>query len=312
MRRTAFCFLLVFSAGLRAEEPRLTFFGWSDQHVQTSGDGDHLKAAIDAMNELPGLKYPERIGGVVERPAFVFGCGDITEWPTVAARDTYDQLITGRLKFRAYDIVGNHDEGGNSPSDTIKRWIVARHGGLSYVFDAGGVHFVCLYSRYDESLNNPAQPVHREALEFLKNDLAKTPRQRPVIVAMHLCFEAITNRDALIEALGTARVLAVLGGHYHKSSVNRYRAVPFIQLPSPAPNGPGEVMVIRIEQGRLVALPYSYRERKWNQEPGKTLDVPMAVVRVGTGSQPAEVPNSAPGATRPARTIGDSVRQEQR
>ena len=46
-----------------AEEPTLTFFGWSDQHVQTNGDGDHLLPAIDALNELPGRPFPESIGG---------------------------------------------------------------------------------------------------------------------------------------------------------------------------------------------------------------------------------------------------------
>jgi hypothetical protein len=30
----------------------LTFFGWSDQHVTTDGDGTHLVPAIDAMNTL--------------------------------------------------------------------------------------------------------------------------------------------------------------------------------------------------------------------------------------------------------------------
>jgi hypothetical protein len=35
----------------------LTFFGWSDQHVQTDGDARHLVPAIDAMNALPGTDY---------------------------------------------------------------------------------------------------------------------------------------------------------------------------------------------------------------------------------------------------------------
>ncbi|UCG58803.1 MAG: hypothetical protein JSU70_04675, partial [Phycisphaerales bacterium] len=74
--------VLVLSAGeALAVESALTFFGWSDQHVQTDGNGDHLIPAIDSMNKLPGLAYPENIGGVVQEPEFVFGLGDITEWP---------------------------------------------------------------------------------------------------------------------------------------------------------------------------------------------------------------------------------------
>ena len=51
------------------------------------------------MNALPGTEYPSKFGGKVAKPAFVFGCGDITEWPTHAARDTYNELLTKRLQF---------------------------------------------------------------------------------------------------------------------------------------------------------------------------------------------------------------------
>jgi hypothetical protein len=255
-----------------ADQPELTFFGWSDQHVQTNGDGSHLVPAIEAMNKLPGTAYPERIGGSVAKPAFVLGCSDITEWPTNAAKKTYEELLTKRLKFPAYDIVGNHDEGGQSPSETIKRWIIARHGGLSYTFDSGGVHFIALFSKYDESLNNPAQPVSAEALDFVCKDLAKTPKDKPAVVALHLCYDAITNRDALADAFGKSNVILVLGGHYHQSKVDRFRGIPFVQLPSPFKNGPGHVMVIRISNDRLVAIPWSYRESRWADRPGVTLD----------------------------------------
>ena len=89
-------FAAVLAAAAFGGEPDLTFFGWSDQHIQTNGDGHHLAPAIDAMNRLPGTKYPDRFGGTVAAPAFVFGCGDITEWPTKAACDTYNDLVTRR------------------------------------------------------------------------------------------------------------------------------------------------------------------------------------------------------------------------
>ncbi len=206
-----------------ADEAGLTFFGWSDQHVGVNGDGQHLLPAIDAMNSLPGTEFPAEIGGQVAEPAFVLGCGDITEWPTNAAKNTYEGLLTRRLKFPSYDLVGNHDEGGQSPSETIKNWIRTRHGSLSYTIDRGGVHFVILFSKYDESLNNPAQPVSREALTFLRSDLTKLAKGTPVVVALHLCFDAITNRDDFVQTLGDANVVLVLGGHYHKAKVDRYR-----------------------------------------------------------------------------------------
>src|SRR4030042_2087075 len=90
------CLLIcVLSApGICSDTNVLTFFGWSDQHVQTDGDGTHLIPAIDAMNKLPQTPYPENIGGKVAEPNFVFGLGVITEWPTRARLDTYKKLIT--------------------------------------------------------------------------------------------------------------------------------------------------------------------------------------------------------------------------
>jgi hypothetical protein len=279
-RRTAILFLTLWlappalwAAGTPADQPGLTFFGWSDQHIQTDGDASHLIPAIDAMNRLPGEPFPERIGGRVGRPAFVIGCGDITEWPTVAAKNAYNELVTKRLKFPSYDVVGNHDEGGKVPSETVKRWIVARHGALSYTFDQGGVHFIVLFSKYDENLGSPAQPVTREALDFLRKELAKVPKGTPVVVALHLCFDAITNKPELIEAFGDANVILVLGGHYHKAKVDRMGRFHFLQLPSPAPGSPNEVTVVRITSDRLIAIPYDYEANRWSEARGKVLDV---------------------------------------
>jgi 3',5'-cyclic AMP phosphodiesterase CpdA len=268
------------SCGCRAENSSgsratLTFFGWSDQHITADGDGAHLIPAIEAMNALPGRPYPEAVGGKVETPAFVFNTGDIAEWPSRAALDTYEQLITKRLKFPSYEIAGNHDLGGLSPSDTVLNWLRQRHGSLRYTFEKGGVHFIALFSEYDEKLNNPAQPISKEALDYLRQALAKVPKGKPVVVATHLCFEAITNRDQFVDAFGAANVILVLGGHYHKATVNQYRGIPFVQLPSPEPRSSHEFTVIRITPDRLLALPFNYRENQWIADKRKVLDTPI-------------------------------------
>ena len=271
-----------------ADEPGLTFFGWSDQHVTTKGDAGHCLPAVDAMNALAGADYPARIGGKVATPAFVFGCGDVTEWPTAAARDAYNEIVTRRLKIPAYDLVGNHDEDGDAPSETIKKWIVARHGALSYTFDRGGVHFIAAFAPYNESLKNPAQPVAKEALDFIRADLAKTPKGTPVVAALHLCLDAITNRDEVVAAFGDANVILVLGGHYHKVTVGEYRGFRFVQLPSPASES--EFTVVRISPDRLVAIPFDFKAKKWSEEASKILDFSIN----GPKAAPADVPKPEP------------------
>ena len=101
--------------GLAQEEkPALTFFGWSDQHTNTSGDTSRLHPFVDAMNTMAGTSWPKVIGGKVAKPSLVIGAGDITEWPTNAAMKGYDALLNERLKFPAYDVLGNHDDGGRA------------------------------------------------------------------------------------------------------------------------------------------------------------------------------------------------------
>lgn len=277
VRILACVFVLSAATAARAAEPQrpapeLTFFGWSDQHISVKGDASHLLPAVDAMNELPGTDYPPAIGGKVAKPAFVIGCGDSTEWPTHAARNAYNEILTKRLRFPSYELLGNHDEGGKVPSDTMRNWIISRHGALSYTFEHGGVLFIMAYSRYDENLDNPAQPIHKQALEFIRDKLKDVPRQQPVVVALHLCFEAITNRDELLDALGDANVILILGGHYHKHTISTYRGRTFLQLPSP--QSTTIFTVVRITPDRLVALPWDYKARRWTDKPDMVLDMP--------------------------------------
>jgi thiol-disulfide isomerase/thioredoxin len=255
-----------------ADSPSLTFFAWSDQHVKTDGNAEHLVPPIYIMNAIPGYGYPSQIGGKVDRPAFVIGAGDITEWPTEAARDIYDKYITLGLRYPSFDLAGNHDLGGKEPSRTITDWLRKRHGALSYSFDISGVHFLMLFSEYDDSLDNPAQPISAAALTFLKSDLAKIAKDTPVVVTTHLCYDAITNKDPFVDALTGTNVIAVLGGHYHSAKVDKYRNVNFVQLPSPSAGSPGEFTVVRITENRITAIPFDYETRTWATDSTKILD----------------------------------------
>jgi hypothetical protein len=274
------------------KEQSLTFFGWSDTHIPVDGDGSKLWPAVDAMNSLPGKVFPKNIGGVVDAPMFVFNCGDITHWPTHQAKKTYEDLLAKRLRYPSYEILGNHDEAGadgvKDAPPIMKEWFKRRYGDLCYTFDQGGVHFVCPFSAYDESLGSPAQDITAEALDFIRKNLHRhyfsalvpeklvpIPKGTPTVVATHLCLDAMTNRDAFVDALSGANVIMVLGGHYHKAQVRSYKGVNFVQLPS-VNSASTEVTVIRISSDRLVAIPYDYSKNQWTDNPGKILDVKIS------------------------------------
>ena len=257
---------------VQASEVELTFFGWSDQHVQIDGNAEHLLPAIYTMNMLPGIDYPEEIGGKVAKPSFVLNCGDIAEEPTQAAKDIYEMFIARGLRYPSFDVAGNRDLGRESPSATVTDWLISRHGALSYTFDIEGVHFVMVLSEYDKSLKGPARPIGKSTLDFIRNDLKGVPKTTPVVVATHLCYDAISNKDQFVDALKGANVLCVFGGHHHKAKVDTYRGINFVQLPSPARGLQREFTVIRITEDRIVAVPFDYVSRQWATGDDKILD----------------------------------------
>jgi len=265
------CFLLSITSFAQENRPALTFFGWSDQHTNTSGDTSRLHPFVDAMNTMAGTAWPKTVGGKVAKPSFVIGAGDITEWPTHAAMKGYDSLLNNRLQFPAYDVLGNHDDGGRAFSPTMINWLKKKHGSLSYTFEKGGVVFIGLWSKFDPK-GKPAQPLTQEALTYLKEQLAKLSKEKPVVIFTHLCHDAMTNRDELVNTIGKSNVIMILGGHYHYSSVNKYRGINFVQLPSPK-SKVTEFTVIRIAKDRLIAIPYDFTKKAWVSESQKVLDV---------------------------------------
>ena len=270
------CFLLSITSFAQENRPTLTFFGWSDQHTNTSGDTSRLHPFVDAMNTMAGTAWPKTVGGKVAKPSFVIGAGDITEWPTHAAMKGYDSLLNNRLQFPAYDVLGNHDDGGRAFSPTMINWLKKKHGSLSYTFEKSGVVFIGLWSKFDPK-GKPAQPLTQEALTYLKEQLAKLSKEKPVVIFTHLCHDAMTNRDELVNTIGKSNVIMILGGHYHYSSVNKYRGINFVQLPSPK-SKVTEFTVIRITKDRLIAIPYDFTKKAWVSESKKVLDTKIKVV----------------------------------
>ena len=202
MRRRIFLELTILSCLLVAtfatEAAALTFFGWSDQHTKTSGDTSSLYPFVDAMNTMAGTAWPKSVGGKVDKPSFVIGAGDITEWPTNAAMKGYDALLKNRLKFAAYDVLGNHDDGGRAYSPTMINWLKKKHGGLSYTFEKAGVLFIGLWSKFDPK-GKPAQPLTNEALTYLKEQLAKMPKGKPAVVTQEKKAKVTTKTNDTVK-----------------------------------------------------------------------------------------------------------------
>lgn len=275
----------------------VVFFGWSDQHVPPDGAAPWVERAVEAMNELPGEPCPEALGSVVPQPAFVLGLGDFTEWPSHAAVQAYNRLVSRALRFPAYDVGGNHDSGGRQPAATAHDWLRRRHGDLRYTFESGGVRFVMLGLAY-QPLPDEAWAVGEEALAWLRGEIQRIGPDVPVVVGTHLCLAAMSDRDAFVDALAGANVLCVVGGHHHRARVQTYRDIPFVQVASPRPDSPSPVTVFRITAERLLAIPYDYEADAWLTDATQSLDVRIR------GPKAESAPDQAPAGDPQTLEIG--------
>lgn len=285
--------VLALSAGaapLPATSHSLTFFMISDLHYNWPAAGDFTlqRAAVKAMNELPGVAFPKAVGGVVAAPRGVVVLGDLVESNKDQAYAAWegDFGLKGEklLHYPVYELLGNHDNAGEPGWGGIKRRNPLRAdvaaispNGYHYSFDWNGVHIValsiCAANAPDPTLERKPDP--RLALDFLKDDLKRNVGEsgRPVIVLQHFdLYQQAWFSQAQVDALGAAlapyNVILFANGHSH--SPRTYKAGDMDCLDDGSlKNGeqkPGisSFFVIRIAGDRLTAQ-QRHVDGQWGQ-----------------------------------------------
>lgn len=199
----------------------VTFFVTADTHLGYFLMEEANTAQIRAMNALPHVAYPSGIGGEVDRPRAVLVAGDLTESGTESEWRAFERLYgrdgtDGLLTFPVFLASGNHDrrtDHGRVVLDAIRR----RHGSEFYSWDWGDLHLIFL----DEA------PTDR-GLRWLRQDLARTGRQRPIVLFLHFpmagpysdtnWFGKGTQKPRLAAMLRGFQIVGIFHGHYHKST----------------------------------------------------------------------------------------------
>jgi cytolysin (calcineurin-like family phosphatase) len=209
----------------------VTFIATSDVHYdafENEDRNDRVRDTLRHMNDLPGMPWPERLGGgPVARPRGVVALGDLLDdgdrrlqgknqgaqqWAYYVADFGFDGA-DGLLKYPVFEGAGNHDgppEGrerfGFSCQAELKKrntrrkqegWLTQlADNALHYSWDWDGVHFVQL-NLYPADKQHPkvrysaAYHDPQGALSFLKQDLAAHVGDsgRPVVLLSHCGFD---------------------------------------------------------------------------------------------------------------------------
>lgn len=132
----------------------------------------------------------------------------------------YDSLngVVGTCGIPWYNTVGNHDLNYDSPdnagaTETWKRVYGPPH----YAFNYANVHFLVLNDVVWHGRVSPGYhgEITADQLEFVRNDLATVPKDKLVVIAMHIPLIELRNKTELMALFADRKYTFSLSAHTH-------------------------------------------------------------------------------------------------
>ena len=256
-----------------ATAPLTSFFVLGDTHFladknepekMTANSAAYTSRLVDTLNKLPGTEFSgEAGGGTVPAPNGVLHVGDVidtgdktgpvplamqrTEWAAYVAQFGLTGT-EGRLRYPVIEIAGNHDapQGtGHAIEQMAARQRVRKNlkaiskNGVHSSWEWGGVHFVTLglIVGTDSSVDRKRRYAALDSLAFLKEDLANTPKDRPLVIMHHVDMARYTVAKpdvdytkwewdpadvAAFHSTIKERRAAIFYGHTHRREIFRW------------------------------------------------------------------------------------------
>ncbi len=248
------------ATGFAAEPKAFTFFVGSDSHFGARGMEEQNRRLVEQMNALPGTEYPPEVGGQVDEPRGVLFLGDTTDNGSLEEFARFEAAygLTGKeglLRYPVFEAIGNHDVNSSSP---IKERVSQRHGGINYSWDWEGVHFACL-DMYPDS----------RTLEWLRHDLRKVGRERPLILFFHYSIDGYysdfwpeQDKEALARAIEPFNVAAIFHGHEHRVGRYVWRGHEVFRPGAPR-HSSHFFLVVRVRGNQLTVLSRDFDTQAW-------------------------------------------------
>jgi 3',5'-cyclic AMP phosphodiesterase CpdA len=142
--------------------------------------------------------------------------------------------IMGQAGIPWYHVPGNHDVNYHAPDDERSLETFKRYFGPGYYsFDFGQAHFIALDTVNYLGKRGSRQPAHDgtksdyegwvvdRQLTWLENDLALVPRDKLIVLAMHIPLDAYGDRGRTRGVVGNAdAVLRLVEGRPHVMAVS--------------------------------------------------------------------------------------------
>ena len=171
-----------------------TFAQASDTHVTDTKSVEIVNDGVDMIN-------------ADRRVAFSLWLGDLVQHSTADSM-ALARMALERLERPWYALRGNHDRAG----DHYQR----EFGELNYVFEYAGWTFIMLDSNPGDNT-----PIDEERMQWLRDVLAETDRETPLVLCTHhplypnSARYLLAGAEDVIALFDEHNLKAVLAGHYH-------------------------------------------------------------------------------------------------
>ena len=210
-----------------------TFVHMSDIHINSSADpAKNAKAAIAEINAMN------------PKPAFVIVSGDLTEMGFADDYARYKAVIS-ELQMPAYNAMGNHEVKWSDWGKAGPRRFLNQE--PYYSFDHGGIHFVALDTTMWLEHNGF---MDQSQLTWLKKDLDKVGKLRPVVLFYHHGPGFLPNELSLLKTISPYNVRCILLGHGHTFVTYTRNGITMQMAQSPL-QAPGAYRILEVSDNEI-------------------------------------------------------------
>ena len=229
-----------------AQSGNFRFVHFTDTHIQPE-----LKAADGCRDCFAAINR--------QKPDFalcggdlVFDANEVSRQRVTDVFDLYAETAK-RLEMKVHSVPGNHDVVGLSTKSGIaatdrmygKRYFEDKVGARYSSFEHKGWHFVLLDSIGITVEHSFVGRIDEEQLQWLKSDLGKTGRTKPIVMMTHAPLVSavmqlvpdpgdkrgrflVENSTQVLDIIAPYKVKAVLQGHTHIRENVNYNGCQFI------------------------------------------------------------------------------------
>lgn len=187
----------------KQDEPntfKLILFG--DTQPRTQQEVDFI--AHDVVEELIGFEA-----------SFGMTLGDVV-FDDLSLLVPLERLVS-TIGVPWYNVHGNHDinTSATNNEDSDETW-ESLYGPTYYSFDYAQVHFVVLDDIMWEGDKKYHGELGERQLAFLKNDIARVPKDKLIVLSMHIPLPAVVDRASAFEILHDHPNHFSVSAHYHR------------------------------------------------------------------------------------------------